>query len=320
MRYSRRELAPSGRFRRRDWMRMMGLAWLVPTAGQHWAVARSYGTGCIFVTSNVDNRNGLIAYNPEDGTWTSILEDCDARPRVAPDGKRVAFQRRGAIWIAELGGERREHKILDLNGPTSGSPPVWSGDGKQLILSPAVRDEARNHWRFETFRFDASGLNKVALAVPDTDGVHDWSPDGAWVVTVSSRNATLGWTLYRMRPDGTMERRLTEGGNPFSVRYSPDGKRLLYDDGGSDEKRGVWIMGADGQSPKRIYARAKGTTSSSCWSPDGKRIAVVICEVEGRNRGDAKGRLVILNTDGETRASYPLADEKTSHADMPDWR
>jgi hypothetical protein len=108
---------------------MMGLACLGVTAGPRWAVARPDGPGRIFVTALVNNHNSLMAYDPNRGTWASIVTECGDRPRVAPDGKRVAFERRGAIWIAELGGERGEHQILDLKGSTNGSPPVWSGTG-----------------------------------------------------------------------------------------------------------------------------------------------------------------------------------------------
>ncbi len=309
------------RFPRRDWLRILALACLGAAAAQpQWALAQEDKRARIFITTNFDNQHALVAYEPESGKWTSVLENCGDRPRVAPDGKTIAFERDNAIWLAAVDGSVEDRRILDLGGSSGGSPPVWSGDGKRLIVSPAVRDEARDHWKFETFRFDADGANKTALDIPDTDGVHDWSRDGEWVVNVSSRNATMGWTLYLMRPSGKDERRLSVGGNPFGVRFSPDSKKLLYDDSGSDAKRGAWIMGVDGKDAHRVFAIEKGRTGSSCWSPDGKRIAVVTYHVDGSNKGQSAGRLEIMDTDGRNRITYPLVDEKTSRADMPDWR
>jgi hypothetical protein len=49
---------------------------------------------------------------------------------------------------------------------------------------------------------------------PETDRVDDWSPNGRWLVTQSDRHPPhgSGFQLYLMRPDGTGQRRLTEGG------------------------------------------------------------------------------------------------------------
>jgi Tol biopolymer transport system component len=132
-------------------------------------------------------------------------------------------------------------------------------------------------------------------------------------VTTSSRNAKIGWQLYLMHPDGTKERQLTEGGNPFYARFSPDGKRLLYSDGPPQERRGIWLVDLDGTNRHRIFPTGK-TTASACWSPDGRQIAVAI-------RGSAPeehGRLEIVNLDGTHRTLLTLPSREI--ADMPDWR
>ena len=57
--------------------------------------------------------------------------------------------------------------------------------------------------------------------------------------------------------------------------------------------------------------------ASACWSPDGKRIAVVSFD-KPEGAEPPKGRLVILEVNGDGRTEFPLDDVKT--ADMPDWR
>ena len=70
-----------------------------------------------------------------------------------------------------------------------------------------------NESRGENWRFNADGSGATKLPIPDTDEVDDWSPDGRWLVTVSDRHPPhgSGYQLYVMRPDGTEQRRLTEG-------------------------------------------------------------------------------------------------------------
>ncbi len=132
-------------------------------------------------------------------------------------------------------------------------------------------------------------------------------------MTTSSRNAKIGWQLYVMHPDGTDQRQVTEGGNPFYTRFSPDGRRLLYSDGPQKDRLGIWVVGVDGKNRRRILPAGKGKTSA-CWSPDGRRIAVAI----SGTTPDEHGRLEIVELDGAHRTLLTLPGQEI--ADMPDWR
>ena len=57
-------------------------------------------------------------------------------------------------------------------------------------------------------------------------------------------------------------------------------------------------------------------TVSACWSPDGKRIAIL--DSETPKSKPLEGRLVIREADGEGQVEFPLDDPKQT--DMPDWR
>ncbi len=201
------------------------------------------------------------------------------------------FERmRQSLWIRPLadGGEPR--RVVRLDGAQGGELPIWSADGKQMILSLSSRDESPKQWVFDTFRINADGSGRVPLKVPAQDSVQDWSPDGAWVVTASTRNARIGWQLYVMRPDGRDQRQVTQGGNPFYVRFSPDGRRLLYTDGPPKDRWGIWVVDVDGKSRHRILPTGQGT-ASACWSPDGQQLAVAISGSGPRSMGGSRSSI-----------------------------
>ena len=79
--------------------------------------------------------------------------------------------------------------------------------------------------------------------------------DGRWLLTASSRGAKIGWQLYVMRPDGTEQRRITEGGNPFYARFAPDGSRVIYTDNARGDQSGIWIVNVDGTNSRRILRK-----------------------------------------------------------------
>jgi Tol biopolymer transport system component len=54
-----------------------------------------------------------------------------AAPAWAPDGKRIAFQRRGSIYVSAVAG-RRQRRV------TSGTSPSWSPDGRLIAYAGAA--------------------------------------------------------------------------------------------------------------------------------------------------------------------------------------
>ena len=91
----------------------------------------------------------------------------------------------------------------------------------------------------------------------------------------------IGWQLYIMRPDGTEQRRITEGGRPFYARFSPDGRRVLYSDLAREQQSGIWVVDVDGKNSRLVFPVDSNTLASACWSPDGKRIGITLAVMGG---------------------------------------
>jgi Tol biopolymer transport system component len=271
----------------------------------------------------VGRPGSLTALDPETGEREALFESQSFRERISPDGRTAAYSSNDALWVRALHKDAEPRRILELGGATSGSPAAWSADGKQMIVSlgRTAQEKPGGAWVFSTVRVNVDGSGREELAIPPEDGVQDWSADGRWLLTASSRGAKIGWQLYVMRPDGTEQRRITERGNPFYARFSPDGRRVVYTDGALEDQSGIWIVDADGTKPRRVFPFDPKMNASACWSPDGKRIAVVSGAHPGAR--DAAGhfrafRVLVIDLDGTRRAEFLIPNEETP--DMPDWR
>ncbi len=266
-----------------------------------------------------ENDEGLVAVDPKTGEASRILLQCRNRPRISPDGRLVAYEWEGALWVRELDKLNEPKKVLDLDGGASARPAVWSPDGSKLVVSIGNRkddEKEEYHWRFKTVRLNADGTGLEELKLPPEDSVQDWSADNR-LASASTHTTEVGWDLYVTKPDGSDRRKVTDGGNTFYTRFSPDGKRMLYTDGITEELRGIWVIGTDGQGRRKVIPAPEYFQASACWSPDGKKIAaIVIDRSQGADRATAK--LVIQEVDGDGKVEFPLDDVKQT--DMPDWR
>jgi Tol biopolymer transport system component len=303
------------------------------TAARHTQAPKK--SARIFVTagSREDDKlvNQLIAIDPETGKWKKI-GDGGHQPRISPDGETVLFGTKDTIFNCDTGGSNNPGLISD-----KGHAAVWSPDGKQIIVTGSKQE--KGVWHADNWLMNADGSNPSRLPIHDEDHVHDWSPDGKWLLTVSDRDRiridrktyiNYGYQIYLMQPDGKKERRLTKDGVNLRPRFSPDGKKILYNYLRPDRvEGGWWIMDADGGNPREIYRREGMTASDwACWSPDGKHVALVLFEWSVDEKGRrifepseiANYRIEIMDADGKNRRQVSLENLKPVFLGDVDWR
>jgi len=149
----------------------------------------------------------------------------------------------------------------------------------------AAGEESRYSWDFdpqmEIYTRSAAAPPKRLTDVTGYDAEASVSPDGAWIVFTSTRDAydrQLGederkqlevdpsWfaDIYVMRADGTKVTRLTDtpgyDGGPF---FTPDGERIVwrrFDEQGLVAD--IWSMRPDGSDPRRLT-----DFESMSWAP-----------------------------------------------------
>ncbi len=333
--------SPSALTRRAaTWLLLVGaLACALPTVEIAPAAAEPEGakaadgklTGKIFLTVTVraDDKfpTDVIAVDPATGKWERI---CDAAGsggvRVAPNRETLGFGR-GAdgIWTAATQKDSSPARVFE-RGHLAG----WSPDSKQIIVKNGKFEEGTG-WKHETWRMNVNGTEVTTLPIPETDGVHDWSPDGKWVVTVSDRHEPKGsgYQLYVMKPDGTEERRITQGrGLNVYARFSPDSRKVVY----LHQEKGVnsvWTVNIDGTGATRVLEEKDlAGIDAACWSPSGKQLVVLRFDWERdddgkkilRNVGGQNHRLEIIDADGKNVRELKLVDLEPVWVGHPEWR
>jgi Tol biopolymer transport system component len=270
----------------------------------------------------------ILLIDPESGEWKPV-GDAEAayNPRLSPDGKVIAFGGASQKGIRTCDADGRNLKqVFD-----KGNAVLWTADGKHLIVTEqSLRGTA---WKFETWQIDPDGSNAKELPLPATDCAIDCSPDGKWITTISDRPQSFrvnGLQVYIMRPDATNERLLTHGGANIDPRFSPDSTKVLYTGYESGNYR-AWTVAIEGGERTEIYQQEKrevGVPVAVCWSPDGKRIAMVVHDWERTEDGklmlkdpeNGNFRIIIMDTHGQNRKQLRLKNARLVGCDKLEWR
>lgn len=302
--------------------------------------------GKIYCRASLEFRNesgarekysGVIAIDPNTGAWEKI-GDFGYRFQISPDGTRYLYctfrQPMNAskthisdIWVTDAKGGTPVRIAEDA------SCPLWSPDGKEVLYFKG-KDSEDTGSRGPTRLYDLETKQAKKLPIPETDEVDDWSREGNWFVTVSDRHPPhgSGYQLYVMHPDGTGERRLTEGALNCYPKFSPNGKRIVYER--SAGAFSVWVVDIDGSNRKQVMienADGSDAPDHASWSPDGEWLVVKVFNWQTRTTdagkkekfhsgGEGNDRIAILAPDGTNRRPLPLKGVlKTSWIEDPQW-
>jgi Tol biopolymer transport system component/imidazolonepropionase-like amidohydrolase len=211
-------------------------------------------------------------------------------PTASPDGRRLAFQGVGRIWMSDL-------------------PSAVDGQGRSLAAGTPVR--------------------LTPASFEDLEYAPAWSPDGRWIAFVSRDDAGLGH-LWKVPAAGGPPQRLTTVAHEYvHPAWSADGTRLVVTRGGGASLHGRTISqnawwdvvvvpagGGDatlvtrvplpsGMSPSSL---ARRSILQASWGPEGR---VFLPEFR-QGSGGLETVLVSVRPDGLDRREhlvFPAADE-----------
>jgi len=217
----------------------------------------------LLVVRTVGNENrieypvGKVVFKVAVPAWVS-------HPRISRDGKRIAFcqhvQRgddRGSVTIINSDGVGNAKSFGDF---ASLYGLAWSpkNDEVWFTADPAVTTIARR-----LMAVTLSGKFRLLAAAPGDLTLHDVSVDGTAIITIDDRERKVFFSDSK----DTQEKELTWLDRAVLTGLSPDGKQVLFHEGGKGggSQGTIFLRQTDGSAAVRL-----GEGYSIAFSPDQK--------------------------------------------------
>jgi dipeptidyl aminopeptidase/acylaminoacyl peptidase len=257
-----------------------------------------------------DKRNTdiwMVKWDGSEQLQLTSSPDGESSPRWSPDGKYLAFvasrgteeekKRGGQIWLLNRAGGEAQ-RVSDFKGGVSDIR--WSPDSTRIAFVAGDQDpddepEKKEGWKRKTpppividryqFKQDRDGYLKPLFG---HIAVFDVATKGVTLVTSGNTDdGSPSWS-----PDGTQIAFL-------STRGAADPDRTANDD--------LWVVDARaGAVPRQLTRTPFGESGRPAWSPDGRRIAVLLGDDDDNTAYDlAKLVIVPANPPAEGPAVKP---------------
>lgn len=143
------------------------------------------------------------------------------------------------------------------------------------------------------------GVDDFALAQQVSDP--QLSPDGEWVAysvgSIDLQADRGSRSLWMVSWDGSQQIRVTHGpDSASSPRWSPDGRYLTFLSSRAGPAPGtqLWAIDRRGGEARQLTA-LNGQIADYAWSPDSKRLAVVMKKKEPQSDGDPALRPIVID-------------------------
>jgi Tol biopolymer transport system component len=215
------------------------------------------GTQIVFVRGRSGRGGGIWISDARGGRLRRVTTG--DYPTWSPDGRRIAFCRKGALYVVPAAGGR---EVQVLGGGTA--MPDWSPDGRVLAFT-AVAPDVDVGGESHTGGIRILDLQTRRVRRASGDGLFPrWSPDGS----------KLAYTLWAVGPDeldiekdyeypflriSARDGQRVDFGDDFSSGYdaawAPDGERLIM-----SGEPGLFVVGP-------LFARPPGSQVAFSWLP-----------------------------------------------------
>jgi TolB protein len=246
----------------------------------------------------------------------------------SPDGEKLLFLSDDGggldLWTMNPDGTGKVRLteggcIVPIPG-LSGYGADWSGDGKRIVYTSCLFDDAAiqegppavnlSAIRTEAniWIMDADGGNKKQLTTGGDARLPLWQPQGDRIAYLADRSGNR--EIWTMQSDGTGKTQVTfSEGSVSGYSWSPDGTRIAYvvaSPPGTLPEFSLRVIDSDGSGSEQLTTGNRD--KSPVWSPDGTRI---VFRSESRDRA-----LWVMKSNGSDLA--PLDPDNPAYM-MQQW-
>jgi serine/threonine-protein kinase len=237
----------------------------IAAPGMEFDVARN-GTA-VYQSGAVGTQVRLV-WLTADGRSPPVLPAAPSylRPRISPDGTRIAIEQAGDVWIYDI---QRETMTRVTTG--GGMGPIWTNDGRFVLF--------RRDGGIDYARADGSGAAARLLPSPVILFPWSFSSDGSRLAYLQQRDPGFDLYTVQVRVDGGTLRAgspevfLATDVDERYLSYSPDGKWAAYAsvDSGRYEVYVVPVTASGAPGVGRVQVSTAGGTHPE-WSRTGRQI------------------------------------------------
>lgn len=227
----------------------------------------------------------------------------DAVPRLRATSQRLVFARFVPLGLDEIRNE------LFSSGPDGGNVrrltfghendgPRWSPQGGRILY---FRDS-------QVWVMGANGQHKHRVLRGFNLGGGDWAPGGQRIVI--GRGVDRVTLVVHSLRSGTSHRLTGDFAFPCNPRWSPNGKRILFQASTSptSEVLDLFTITPNGTGLRNLTSTPSVWEGSPDWSPDGKRIVYA-------RQGRGCQALHVMQAGGTRDRRIP----RTCNGDQPTW-
>lgn len=223
-------------------------------------------------------RGGDIYSVRPDGSGQRRLSsgpEVDSLPKIAPNGRYVVFERRGALGgpstlytVGVMGGGQR---ALTTSGDNHDA--AFSPDGKSMVFVRTTPGAEGGNDDIYSIRPTGGGIRRLTK----TGGVDEFAPRFfAGGVIYSRGESTPGPAayadIYTMRSNGTRAKAQVRGvGSAYVEDVAPNGKTLIF-----RRAQGLWVKKIGPNKARKLSNLPDQSETSSVFSSDGKRVAAFV--------------------------------------------
>ncbi|MEX2153949.1 MAG: amidohydrolase family protein [Gemmatimonadaceae bacterium] len=219
-----------------------------------------------------------------------LREGTNIAAAVSPDGRTIAFDLIGRIWVIPRAGGA----ATALTGPLEESrQPAWSPDGARIAFQ-SYRDGT---WHIYSMARDGSDIRQHTFGALD-DREPDYTADGQTIVFSSDRAGNYDiWSVDLARGALT---RLTDDPADDAMPAVNRATGAIAFVSTRASARGLWSRQSDGTTS--LWVATTELPNAPAWSPDGTQLSWTAF-------GAGTARLMVAARGAEARALTPASND-----------